>query len=72
MLSNVICFLIISKTSRITLFILGMTAFCAIANVNYNLTYSEFKTIAINCMLRIFMSLCEHVSPGNVRVIDFI
>jgi hypothetical protein len=50
----------------------GKTSFCAITNVNYSLTDSEFKTITINNMLQIFMSLGEHVSPGNIRLIDLI
>ena len=72
MLFNVICFLIIGKTFRITAFSLGRTSFCSIANVNYILTDSKFKTIAINCVLQIVTSLCEHASPGNVRLIDLI
>ena len=71
-LSDVICFLIIGEISRITKFFLGRNLFCAIANVNYILTDSKFKTIAINCVLQIFTSLCEHASPGNVRLIDLI
>lgn len=52
--------------------IYGRNSFYATANVNYNLKDSKFETIAINYILQIFMSLCEHVSPGNVTLIDLI